>query len=121
MAVAVVVVKVVPKAEIQRAAHLAPAAMWVVTVWAIALHAMANAPSLVTVHHAAVNVQRAMAIASLEMDKAKALVRLASLTTVARAAMHHVHRVTLTHLAPHAVTTMTSSPAPTRTWAPKAA
>ena len=119
MAVAVVVVKVVPKAEIQRAAHLAPAAMWVVTVWAIALHAMANAPSLETAHHAAVTAQRAMAIASLEMDKA--LARLASLTTVARAAMHHVHRVTLTHLAPHAVTTMTSSPAPTRTWAPKAA
>jgi iron-sulfur cluster repair protein YtfE (RIC family) len=79
---------------------------------------MANAPSLVTVLHAAASAQHVMATDSLEMDKANA--PLASLTTVAHATMHHVHRATLTRLAPHAVTMTTSSPAPTRTWAPKA-
>jgi hypothetical protein len=82
---------------------------------------MVNAPNLVTVLHAAANAQHATATDSLEMDKAKANAPLASLTTVAHATMHHVHHVTLTHLAPHAVTTTISSPAPTRTWAPKVA
>ena len=80
---------------------------------------MVNALIWVTVLHAAANAQHVTAIASL--DRAKANARRASLTTVVHATTHHVHRVTLTHLAPHAVTTTTSSPAPTRTWAPKAA
>jgi hypothetical protein len=67
----------------------------------------------VTVHLAAANAQRVMAIASLAMSKVNA--HRASLTTVAHATMHHVHRATLTHLAPHVVTMMTSSHAPTRT------
>jgi hypothetical protein len=88
-------------------------------VWAIVLHAMANAPSLVTVPRVAVNAQRVTATASLAMVKVN--VPLASLTTVVPAAMHHVHHATLTHLARHAATTTISSPVPTRTWAPKAA
>jgi hypothetical protein len=92
-----------------------------VTAWAIVPHAMVNAPSLVTVLHAAANTQHVMATASLAMDRAKVLAPLASLTTVAHATMRHVHRVTLTRLAPHAVTTMTSNPVPMHTWAPKAA
>ena len=90
-------------------------------MWAIVPHVMANAPNLVTVLHAAANAQHVMATDSLEMDKAKAHAPLASLTTVAHATMHHVHRATLTHLALHAVTTTTSSPAPTRTWVHKVA
>jgi hypothetical protein len=78
---------------------------------------MANALSSETDLHAAANAQRVTAIA----PKAKVHVRLASLTTVAHATRRRVHRVTLTRLAHHDVMMTTSSPAPTRTWAPKAA
>jgi hypothetical protein len=88
-----------------------------VTVWVIVPHAMANAPSLVTALHAAANALRATAID----HRAKANAPLANSTTVAHATTHHAHRATLTHLARHAVTTTTFNPAPTRTWAPKAA
>jgi hypothetical protein len=72
---------------------------------------------LVIARHAAAIVQHVTAI----VNQARGLAPLASLTIVAHATMHHVHRVTLTHLKPHAVTMTTFSPAPTRIWAPKAA
>jgi hypothetical protein len=91
-----------------------------VTAWAIALHAMANVPSSVTVLHAVANsVPRVMAIDSLEMVKVLALP--VNLTTAVHAATHLALPVTSTPPAHPAAMTTSSNPAPTRTWAPKAA
>jgi hypothetical protein len=80
---------------------------------------MVNAPSLMTAHRAATNDLPVTATASPAMAKVHA--RLASLTTVVLATMHLAHRATLMHPVHHVVTTTTSSPVPTHTWAPKAA
>ena len=103
------------------AVPLAPTATSAVPVWATAHRVMVNAQSsLLSALHVAMIVPHVMGIAS----QAKANANPVNSTTVVLATMHHAHHAhhaTLTHPVRLAVTMTTSSPVPTRTWAPKVA
>ena len=105
------------KAPAPKAVHHVPMAMSAVTATASVQLAMVIAQSNLAIVPPVVIVPHATATAN--PIKASALP--VNLTTAVHAAMHRVLPATLTHPVRHVVTMTTSSPAPTRTWARKAA